>query len=135
MKTSRINPPSLFDSRELGFSQVVVKKGSGKSIHVSGQVAWNADREITCEGDLYKQVLQSLRNLETALQHASAALTDVVALRIYIKESHIDDSAAISRGLIEVFGEELPCATWIGVPRLAREEFLVEIEPTVVVAE
>ena len=134
MSTSRINPSEIFDSRPFGFSQIVVKEGSARTIHVSGQVAWNPDQEIVGEGDLYRQVVQSLRNLEAALGHASATLGDVVALRIYIKDTHIDDSEAVSRGLIEVFGQDLPCATWIGVPRLAREEFLVEIEPTVVVS-
>jgi hypothetical protein len=31
-----------------------------------------------------------------------------------------------------VFGDNPPCITWIGVPSLAREEFLIEVEPSVV---
>ncbi|MEQ9487782.1 MAG: RidA family protein [Alphaproteobacteria bacterium] len=131
MPVTRINPPELFDSEPVGFSQMVVVGGDRPSIHLSGQVAWNASREIVGEGDLYRQVVQSLRNIEIALGHADAGLHNVVALRIYIRQNVIHDSKAVTRGLTEVFGSNLPCATWIGVPCLAREEFLVEIEPTV----
>lgn len=131
MSVTRINPPELFDSEPSGFSQMVVVEGDRPSIYLSGQVAWNANREILGEGDLYRQVVQSLRNIETALGHANAGLHNVVALRIYIRQDSIHDTKAITQGLTEVFGRDLPCATWIGVPCLAREEFLVEIEPTV----
>jgi enamine deaminase RidA (YjgF/YER057c/UK114 family) len=131
MTVQRINPPELFDSAPAGFSQMVVVGGNRPSVHLSGQVAWNANREIVGEGDLYRQVVQSLRNIETALGHAEAGLQNVVALRIYIRQDSIHDTKAVTRGLTEVFGADLPCATWIGVPCLAREEFLVEIEPTV----
>jgi hypothetical protein len=36
----------------------------------------------------------------------------------------------ISRVLKSVFGDNPPCATWIGVPGLADEEFLIEVEPS-----
>ena len=133
MQPTRINPPELFDSRPYGFSQMVVTPSGARMIHMSGQVAWNAQEEIAGKDDLYAQVVQSLRNIETALRHVDATLDNVVALRIYIKQSHMHVPNAVSRGLKEVFGENLPCATWIGVPTLANEEFLVEIEPTVVV--
>ena len=133
MQPTRINPPELFDSRPYGFSQMVVTPSGARMIHMSGQVAWNAQEEIVGKDDLYAQVVQSLRNIETALRHVDATLDNVVALRIYIKQSHMHVPNAVSRGLKEVFGENLPCATWIGVPTLANEEFLVEIEPTVVV--
>ncbi|MCB0073213.1 MAG: hypothetical protein KDE20_17205 [Caldilineaceae bacterium] len=131
MQPTRINPPELFDSRPYGFSQMVVTPSGARMIHMSGQVAWNAQEEIAGKDDLYAQVVQSLRNIETALRHVDATLDNVVALRIYIKQSHMHVPNAVSRGLKEVFGENLPCATWIGVPTLANEEFLVEIEPTI----
>jgi len=131
MPVQRINPPELFDSKPVGFSQMVVVEGETPSVHLSGQVAWNAEREIVGKGDLNKQVVQSLRNIETALGYAKASLKNVVALRIYIRQDVIHDTGAVTRGLLEVFDDALPCATWIGVPCLAREEFLVEIEPTI----
>ena len=31
-----------------------------------------------------------------------------------------------------MFGDNLPCSTWIGVTGLAVEDFLIEVEPSVV---
>ncbi len=132
MDRMRLNPPELFDSQPVGFSQLVVTNGARRTVNISGQVAWNAKREIVGKDDLYRQVVQSLKNIELALGYADACLDDVVALRIYIKHSHIHDSVSVTRGLNEVFGANQPCATWIGVPALADDDFLVEIEPTVV---
>lgn len=132
MSPQRINPPELFDSRPGGFSQIVVSSGEARQVHMSGQVAWNAEREIVGPGDLYLQAIQSLENIRTGLSYTPATMDDVVALRIYIKHSHIQQGDAISRALRETFGDQLPCSTWIGVPSLAKEEFLVEIEPTII---
>lgn len=131
MTIQRINPPELFDSSPAGFSQVVIVQNDPPSVHLSGQVAWNANKEIVGADDLYRQVVQSLRNVETALGYANATLRNIVALRIYIRQDEIHDGAAVTKGLREVFGNDLPCATWIGVPCLAKDEFLVEIEPTI----
>jgi 2-iminobutanoate/2-iminopropanoate deaminase len=133
VNTTRINPPELFDSRPFGFSQMVVAAAGSRSIHLSGQVAWDAQRHIVGKDDMYTQVVQSLRNIEQALHYVDATLQHVVALRLYIKHSHIGEHTAISSALIHVFGENLPCATWIGVPSLANDDFLVEIEPTIII--
>lgn len=128
-----LSPDGLFDPLPFGFAQAAtVETPRGVELHISGQVAWDADQNIVGEGDIGAQVEASLRNLETALASAGATLDQVGGLRIYIKHSHIDQGEAISAGLKAVFGDCPPTATWIGVPSLAREEFLVEIEPSVV---
>jgi 2-iminobutanoate/2-iminopropanoate deaminase len=132
MKKQIINPPQLFDSVQFGFSQIVVVPTGRATILMSGQVAWNAERQIVGPGDMRAQVVQTLKNIELALAQAGATLRDVVSLRIYIKYSHIGEWAAISDGLKQFFGDEPPCATWIGVPGLVNEDFLIEIEPVAV---
>lgn len=42
------------------------------------------------------------------------------------------EGKAITAALRKVFGDAPPCTTWIGVPSLAHEDFLVEVEPSVV---
>ena len=124
-------PEGLFDGRRYGFAQVaVVATPFGKAIHVSGQVAWDADQNIVGDGDLGRQLEQSLENLRLALQSVGATLDQVGTLRIYIRQSHMREGKVISRVLKSVFGESLPCSTWIGVPGLADERFLVEVEPS-----
>ena len=126
-------PSELFDSRCYGFAQVaIVPTPVGDAVHVSGQVAWDADRNVVGVGDIGRQLQQSLENLAAALTSAGARLDQVGALRLYIKQSHMHEGAAISGVLKATFGDNPPCTTWIGVASLANDEFLVEVEPSVV---
>ncbi len=131
MTKQSLNPNTLFNSLQYGFSQIVVAEGS-RTVHFSGQVAWDKNENIVGENDLRAQVWQSLRNVETAVTTAGATLNDIVALRIYIVQSWMDKTAPVSEGLKEFFPFNPPAATWIGVHSLARPEFLIEIEGTAV---
>ncbi len=124
-------PAGLFDSRQFGFAQVaIVTTSAGREIHVSGQTAWDAERNLVGPGDVGRQLERSLANVAIALESVGATLGQIGSLRIYIKQSHMHEGKAIGAALRAVFGDELPCSTWIGVPCLAREEFLVEVEPS-----
>jgi enamine deaminase RidA (YjgF/YER057c/UK114 family) len=126
----------LFDSRPYGFAQVaVVRTPFGDVVNVSGQVAWDADRKIVGAGDIRRQFEKCLENLAVALASVGATLNDVGALRLYIKQDHLHESEAISGTLRAAFGDNLPCATWIGVPSLANDAFLIEVEPSSVFLE
>lgn len=123
-----INPPELFPSLQYGFSQIVVAHG-GRTIYLSGQVAWDAQQQIVGPGDLRAQTRQTLNNIETAMQAAGGKLTDVVSMRIYIVDAALVESHHMSEALRDYFPEEsAPATTWIGVHALANEDFLVEIE-------
>ena len=130
MTKQSLNPETLFNSVQYGFSQIVVAQGQ-RTVHFSRQVAW--DENIIGENDLRAQVWQSLRNVETAVTTAGATLNDIVALRIYIVQSWMDQTAPVSEGLKAFFPENPPATTWIGVYGLARPEFLIEIEGTAVI--
>jgi enamine deaminase RidA (YjgF/YER057c/UK114 family) len=124
-------PAGIFDSRPYGFAQVaIVPTPFGTAVHVSGQVAWDAKRNIVGAGDIGRQLEKSLENLAVALALAGATLDQVGALRLYIKQSHMHEGKAISGALRAMFGDKPPCSTWIGVPSLADDEFLVEVEPS-----
>lgn len=133
MSRSSRAPAGLFESRPYGFSQVaIVTTPLGDAVHVSGQVAWDAEQKIVGAGDIGRQLEKSLENLGAALASAGASLDQVGALRLYIKQSHLREGKAITAALKKVFGDAPPCSTWIGVPGLADEEFLIEVEPSVV---
>lgn len=126
-------PTGLFDSRDYGFAQVALTDTPvGLAVHVSGQVAWDADRNIVGRDDIGRQLEKSLENLATALASVGASLAHVGALRLYIKQSHMHEGKAISGALKATFGDNPPCTTWIGVPALADEAFFVEVEPSTV---
>jgi enamine deaminase RidA (YjgF/YER057c/UK114 family) len=126
-------PEGVFDGRPFGFAQVsVVSTPLGEAVHVAGQVAWDSERRIVGAGDIGQQLRQCLENLSAALASAGAGLEQVGALTLYIKQSHMREGKAIGEVLKSVFGPNLPCSTWIGVTSLAIEDFLIEVEPSVV---
>jgi len=128
MKMETINPTSLFDSRQYGFSQIVVTT-PGKMVFISGQVAWDENQQLIGENDLATQTQQSLNNLKIALEAAGAKLEDVVMLRIYKVNYQKEDAAIISKVLKANFGtEHPPASTWLSVDGLANKGFMIEIE-------
>ena len=135
MTKKRIDPDELFPSRQYGFSQIVVSQGS-KTVYFSGQVAWDAREQIVGPNDFRAQTFQAMRNVETAVKAAGGSLTDIVSMRIYIVTDKLAQSSAVSEALLSFFPEDqLPTTTWIGVPALANEGFLIEIEPIAVLGE
>jgi 2-iminobutanoate/2-iminopropanoate deaminase len=82
MPKEYLNPKSLFPSLGHEFSQVVVASGR-KMVFISGQTAWDAQKNIVGEDNLLKRTRQALRNVAAALDAAGGALREVVALRIY----------------------------------------------------
>jgi enamine deaminase RidA (YjgF/YER057c/UK114 family) len=133
MPKQALNPSELFDSRQYGFSQGVVSSG-GKTVYLSGQVGWDEHQQVVGGDDLHQQARQALRNIEIALKAAGGALSDVVSLRIYIVQHKMSENRGIRLALQEFFpGDSPPASTWIGVPSLANEDFLVEFEAVAVI--
>jgi enamine deaminase RidA (YjgF/YER057c/UK114 family) len=130
-----INPPTLFPSLQHGFSQAVTSRG-GTTIYISGQTAWDAQKQLVGGHSLGAQTKQALRNLRAAVEAAGGVLADVVALRLYVVNYKPEDAAAVGQALREFFaGKQAPASAWVGVAALAREEFLIEIEAVAVLEE
>lgn len=135
MSKTTLNPPELFNSLQYGFSQIVTTTG-GKTVYLSGQVAWNENQEIIGGNDLGAQTRQALENVKTAVQIGGGVLSDVVSMRIYFLDAKKGETGGISQALLEYFPDgNPPATTWIGVPSLARDDFLIEIEAVAVVDE
>ena len=133
MPKEHINPKSLFPSVQHGFSQIVTARG-GKTVYISGQTAWDAEKQIIGGKNLGEQTRQALRNIRTAVEAAGGELTDVVSVRIYVVTYKPDDAGPIAEAFREFFpGDRPPASTWIGVSSLAAEDFLIEIEAIVVI--
>jgi enamine deaminase RidA (YjgF/YER057c/UK114 family) len=132
MPKEYVNPNSLFPSLPHGFSQLVVASGR-KMVFISGQTAWDVQKNIVGGDSLLEQARQALRNVEAAIEVTGGTLKDVVALRIYIVNYRAESASAVGSALREFFSpENPPASTWIGVSALAVPEFLIEIEATAV---
>jgi enamine deaminase RidA (YjgF/YER057c/UK114 family) len=79
---THINPNTLFPSLPHGFSQIVTAQG-GKTVYLSGQTAWDAEKRIVGGRDLAAQARQVLRNVQAAMEAVRGGIEDVVFLRIY----------------------------------------------------
>lgn len=133
MKKESINPKSLFDSRQYGFSQIVVAN-PGKIVFISGQVAWDENLNLIGKNNLAKQTQKSLENLKTAIESIGSSLENITMLRIYKVDYQQEEGAIISKYLKQYFGtENPPASTWINVKGLANEGFLIEIEAQAII--
>jgi enamine deaminase RidA (YjgF/YER057c/UK114 family) len=133
MPKEYINPPQLFASQQYGFSQIVASQG-GRTVYLSGQVAWDEKQSIVGPGDLKAQVWQTFKNLEIAMHAAGGNLEDIVSMRIYLVESQLDEDHHVSDALKKYFlKSEAPATTWLGVRALANKDFLIEIEAIAVI--
>ena len=133
MPRDAINPDDMYNSVEYGFSHATQSTGS-KTIHCSGQVAWDDNRELVGDGDLAAQAAQAMRNLGKVLAHVGATPADVVRIRTYVVEHSPDKLPAIGGAIAAFFGDVTPPSnTLIGVQSLALPEFLIEIEATAVI--
>lgn len=134
MARKTINPSTLFNSKQYGFSQIVVSKPE-KMVFISGQVAWDENGNIVGENDLATQVQKAMDNLKKAMEAAGGTLEDIVMLRIYKVDYQQADSAIISAALLKYFGTvNPPASTWLSVQGLANADFMVEIEAQAVLS-
>ena len=83
MAKEHINPDTLFPSVAHGFSQVIATRG-GKTIYISGQTAWDAEKRLVGGNSLEAQAKQAFQNVRHAVEAAGGSLADVVALRLYV---------------------------------------------------
>ena len=125
---ARMNPPGL--STPTGYSHVVSARG-GTTIYIAGQVALDAKGQLVGAGDLAAQTRQVFENLAVALKAAGATFANVVKTNYYLRDASQVEIVRQIRS--KYFTAELPASTLIEVPRLARPEFLIEIEVIAVV--
>ncbi len=119
----RSNPPTL--SRPVGYTHVV-EATPRRTLYIAGQVALDAAGALVGAGDLRAQTEQVFRNLRLALEAGGATFEDVAKITVFMLDA----------SQIQVYRDvrdrhlpgNLPASTLVQVARLARPEWLIEIE-------
>jgi enamine deaminase RidA (YjgF/YER057c/UK114 family) len=114
----------------VGYSRAV---RTGPHVHVSGTTATDNEGNIVHEDDAYKQTLQAIDNIQTALEQADSSLADVVRTRLFVTD--IEQWEAIGDAHAEMFEEIRPATSMVEVNQLISPKLLVEIEATAIITD
>ena len=123
----------FIDRTPLGYSQVVEVR-SGRTLYIAGQVSLDKDGKLVGVGDFRAQVKQVFENLKARLEAGGASFKDVVKLNYYLTDASDLQALRDTRNSY-INTENPPASTLVVVKRLAREEYLIEVEAIAVAGE
>jgi len=126
-----MNPEAI--AKPGGYSHVVEITGPGRIVYIAGQLGLKPDGKIA--GDFRAQAVQAFENLKNALAAVGAGFDDVVKLNNYLVD--IKANLPIYREVRDKYvnTKAPPASTTIGIPALARDDALYEVEAVVMLAK
>ncbi len=125
MKKYFLNPPSSPTPKS--YHHAVAVEG-GRSIYLSGQVAFDAERKIVGVGDVVAQTRQAMRNLKAAVEAGGGTMLDIVQITTHVANYDPGQLDDITGTIAEFFSpESLPANTLVGISSLSTDGLLIEI--------
>ncbi|MCR4300951.1 MAG: hypothetical protein NUV51_05015 [Sulfuricaulis sp.] len=130
-QVSAFHYPRCYGPRSPSFSRAILKEwNDGRHLYISG-TASIIGHEICHNGSLDKQLQETLRNIESLLEHAGHVLeirekiiNNLSCMKIYMR--HPDHLVQVKNSLERHFGHEMPAIYLQG--DLCRSDLLLEIE-------
>src|SRR5262249_42708825 len=105
---------------------------AGNIVFVSGCVASDEDGKTVGGSDIVAQTRQVHENIKRCLAAAGATFADVCKVTVFLR--NVADREKVNTVRKEYFGAHRPASTLIEISRLVRDDLLIEIEATAVVA-
>jgi enamine deaminase RidA (YjgF/YER057c/UK114 family) len=124
-----LNPDTI--AKPPGYTHVVEVTGPGRTVYFAGQLG--IDKSGNMPSDFSGQVAQAFENLKAALASIGASFEHVVKVNNYIVDikSNIAQFRTVRDKYVNVSAP--PASTTIGVPALARDGALFEVEAIAVI--
>jgi reactive intermediate/imine deaminase len=108
-----------------------VRVERGELLFVSGQLAYDDNRNLVGKGDMKAQTRQVLKNVKKVLDWAGATSSDVVKVTVFVKD--ISKFRDIHDARLEFFHpDHLPASTMVEVAGFVHPDALIEIEAVAV---
>ena len=107
----------------VGYSRAV---RVGNRIYVTGTTATNENGDVVGVGDAHAQTVQTVKNIERALQALGAGLEHIVRTRMFVTDISRWEEYGKAHG--EFFREIMPATTMVEVSKLIDPNMLIEIE-------
>jgi enamine deaminase RidA (YjgF/YER057c/UK114 family) len=125
-----INPETMH--RPAGYTHVV-EVTAGRPVYIAGQVALDPTGTLVGPGDVRVQARQVFDNLRSALQAVGAGFEQLVKLTYYLVDA---TQLPVVREVRDQYvnTQQPPASTAVEVRRLARDDFLIEVEAVAVIA-
>jgi 2-iminobutanoate/2-iminopropanoate deaminase len=106
---------------------------AGRIVFVSGCVATDGAGRLVGGNDVVAQARQVHENIKRCLSAAGATFADICKVTVFLRD--INDREKVNTVRQEYFGAHRPASTLVEISRLVRDEYLIEIEATAVIAE
>ena len=132
MNKRYLNPPG--SPQPKSYHHAVVAAG-GRLVFLSGQVAFDGDRQIVGRDDVVVQTRQAMHNLQAAVEAAGGQMSDIVQITTHVVDYDPAQLDAITTTIAGYFpAESLPANTLVEVVSLSTPGLLVEIGGIAVLA-
>jgi 2-iminobutanoate/2-iminopropanoate deaminase len=131
MTRTQISNPNLPAPMRGGAYSSGVEAPAGRTVYVSGQVAFDAEGNVVGEGDIRLQTETVLEHVKTVVEEAGGGLEDIVKVTVFITDMGLyDDIHEVRR---RYFEEPFPASSMVEVSALIDPRLLIEIEAIAVV--
>ena len=98
----------------------------GNSIKISGAVSMDNEGNPTAVGNLEQQMKNCYADLEKILTHYGCTFDDVVKEDVFTTD--MAKFLEVAGYRTDIYKNQFPTGTWLGVKELAIPEFMIEIE-------
>lgn len=117
-----------------GYSNGVL--ASGRTIHVGGQIGWNAQCEFETD-DFVEQTRQTLKNIVAILAEANAGPEHIVSMTWFFvdKREYLARPKELGAAYREVIGRHFPAMAAVQVAALVEDRARIEIQAVAVLPD